>query len=89
MLLTIEGKWLEAIVHMIESKFLNLPRPKQVQFLISIHIHGKFCLSTKSILVGFQKDIQQFVPQMETSLKGKAFVVPSTIILNDNVQWSV
>jgi hypothetical protein len=42
MLLTIKGKWLKAIVHMIESKFLNFPHPKQVQFLISIHIQGKF-----------------------------------------------
>jgi hypothetical protein len=27
-LLTIEGKWLEAIVHIIEFKFLDLPHPK-------------------------------------------------------------
>jgi hypothetical protein len=27
-LLTIEGKWLEAIVHMTESKFLDIPCPK-------------------------------------------------------------
>jgi hypothetical protein len=29
-LLTIEGKWLESIVHMTESKFLDIPCPKQV-----------------------------------------------------------
>jgi hypothetical protein len=42
MLLIIEGKWLEAIVHMTKFEFLDLPHPKQVQFLISICIHGKF-----------------------------------------------
>ncbi len=41
-LLTIEGKWLEAIVHMKEFEFLDLSHPKQVQLLISINIHGKF-----------------------------------------------
>jgi hypothetical protein len=44
MLLTIEGKWLETIVHMMKSKFLDLLCPKQVQFFISIRIHGKFWL---------------------------------------------
>jgi hypothetical protein len=29
-LLTIESKWLEAIVHMTKSEFLDLPPPKQV-----------------------------------------------------------
>jgi hypothetical protein len=63
MLLTIEGKWLEAIVHMTKSKFLDLPCPKQVQFFISIYIHGKFWLSPTFALVGFQEDIQQFIAQ--------------------------
>jgi hypothetical protein len=58
MLLTIEGKWLEKIVHMTKSEFLDLPHPKQVQLFISIRTHGKFRLLTKSALVGFQKDIQ-------------------------------
>jgi hypothetical protein len=58
MLLTIyKCKWLEAIMHMTKSKFLDLPRPKQVQLLISIHIHGKFHLSTTFALVGFQENI--------------------------------
>jgi len=39
---------------------------------------------TTSTLVGFQEDIQQFIPQVETSLKGEAFVVRLTIIFNDN-----
>jgi hypothetical protein len=65
MLLTIEGKWLEAIVHMIESEFLDLPSPKQVQLLISIHIYGKFCLLITFAFVSFQKDIQQFIPQVK------------------------
>ncbi len=41
-LLTIEGKWFETIVHITKVEFLDFPYPKQVQFLISIHIHGKF-----------------------------------------------
>jgi hypothetical protein len=41
-LLTIEGKWFETIVHITKFEFLDLPHPKQIQFLISIHIHGKF-----------------------------------------------
>jgi hypothetical protein len=41
-LLIIEGKWVEVIVHMKEFEFLDLPCPKQVQLFISIHIHGKF-----------------------------------------------
>jgi hypothetical protein len=74
---------------MIKSYFLNLPRPKQVQFLISICIHGKLCLSTTSTFVGFQENIQQFIPKVKTSLKGEAFIAPLTIIPNDNVQWNV
>ncbi len=42
MLLTIEGKWLETIMHMMETEFLDFPPPKQVQLLISIHTHGNF-----------------------------------------------
>ncbi len=57
-LLTIENKWLEAIVPMTKSKFLDLFCPKQVQFLISIHYHSKFQLSPTFALVGFQEDIQ-------------------------------
>ncbi len=88
-LLTIEGKWPETIVHMAKFEFLDLSCPKQVQLLISICIHGKFQLSTTYALVDFQEDIQQFIPQMETSLKGECLVTPSTIILNDNVHTSV
>jgi hypothetical protein len=43
MLLIIEGKWFETIVHMMtKSKILYLLHPKQVQLLISIDIHGKY-----------------------------------------------
>jgi hypothetical protein len=56
-LLTIEGKWLEVVVHMIEFEFLNLTRPKQIQFLVSIHVYGKFQLSPTFALVSFQKHI--------------------------------
>jgi hypothetical protein len=57
-LLIIKGKWLEAIVHMIEFEFLDLFHLKQVQLLISIHIYGKFRLSNTFALVGFQENIQ-------------------------------
>jgi hypothetical protein len=43
----------QVTTHMEKSKFLDLPCPKQVQLLISICIHGKFCLSTTFGLVGF------------------------------------
>ncbi len=89
MLLIIKGKWLEAIVHMTKSKFLHLPCPKQIQLVISIHIHGKFQLSPTFALIGFQKDIQQFIPQRETSLKCKGLVVPLVIIHSDSVQRNV
>jgi hypothetical protein len=39
---TIEEKWLEAIGHMTKFEFLNLVHPKQIQFLISICVRGKF-----------------------------------------------
>ncbi len=54
-LLTIEGKWLETIVHMTEFEFLDLLSLKQVQLLISICIHIKFCLSTNLPLLAFKK----------------------------------
>jgi hypothetical protein len=60
-LLTIKGKWLEAIVHMIEFEFLNLAHLKQVQLLISICVCSKFQLLPTSTLVGFQKTIQKFI----------------------------
>jgi hypothetical protein len=44
---------------------------------------------TTYALVAFQEKIQQFIPQMETSLKGEAFIAPLMIIPNDNVQWNV
>jgi hypothetical protein len=56
-LLTIEGKWLEPIMHMIKFEFLDLLHLKQMQFIISIHIHGKFHLLITFAFVGFQKDI--------------------------------
>jgi hypothetical protein len=74
---------------MTKSEFLDLPCPKQVQLLISIRIHGKFRLLTTSTLIGFQEDIQQFIPQGKTGLKGKAFAALSTINPNDNVQQNV
>jgi hypothetical protein len=52
-LLTIEYKWLQIIMHMTKSEFLDLLHPKQVQLLISICIHYNFRLSTTFALVGF------------------------------------
>jgi len=40
-------------------------------------------------LLRFQKDIQQFIPQKETSLKCESLVAPLVIIRNENVQHSV
>jgi hypothetical protein len=51
-LLTIEGKWFQTIMHMKKFEFPNLARPKQVQFLIAI-LCGKFQLLPTSALVGF------------------------------------
>jgi hypothetical protein len=58
MLLTIEGKWHEPILHMTKFEFLDLAHPKQIQLFILIHICDKFQLSPTSTLGGFQKDIQ-------------------------------
>jgi len=52
-LLTIEGIWLEAIMHMMASEFLDLLCPKQIQLFILIRIHGKFQLSPTFALLGF------------------------------------
>jgi len=43
-LLTTKGKWLEAVVHIIEFEILNLFCPKQVQLFISICVCGKLQL---------------------------------------------
>jgi hypothetical protein len=88
-LLTIESKWFEAIIHMTKFEFLDLPCPKQVQLLISIHIHGKFWLSTTYALIDFQKNIKRFISQVEINLKVECFFVFLTIIPTDNVQCSV
>jgi hypothetical protein len=61
-LLTIEGKWLETIMDMTKFEFLNLAHPKQVQLLVSICVCGKCKFLGTSTLVGFQEDIQQFIP---------------------------
>jgi hypothetical protein len=73
----------------MEFEFLDLPCTKQVQLLISIHIHSKFWLLPTSSFVGFQEDIEQFIPQEETSLKCKGLITPLGIIHSDNVQHSV
>jgi hypothetical protein len=57
-LLTIEGKWLETIMHMIKFEFLNLHYPKQIQLIIPMCIHDKFQLLFTFAFICFQKDIQ-------------------------------
>ncbi len=43
MLLTIEGKWFETIMHiMTKSRFLYVFHPKQVQLFILVDIHDKY-----------------------------------------------
>jgi hypothetical protein len=46
-------------------------------------------LSLAFALIGFQKDIQQFIPQMETNLKDEGLIAPLAIKPIDNVQCSV
>jgi hypothetical protein len=82
--LTIEGKWLEAIVHMTKFEILNLAHPKQVQPLVSIHVCCKFQLSRTSF-VGFQKDVQQFIPKIERNLSVEMLIAHFAISCNDNV----
>jgi len=88
-LLTIEGKWLEAILHMTKYELLDLLHPKQAQLRISIRIYGKFQLLPTFALVGFQEDIQQFISQAKTNLKCEGLIDPLTIIHCDNIQHSV
>jgi hypothetical protein len=60
-LLTILGKWLEAIVHMTKFEFINLAHSKQVQLLVSIRVFSKFQSSSTFALINFQEGIQQFI----------------------------
>jgi hypothetical protein len=54
-LFTIEGKWLEVIVHITKFEFLNLAHSKQVQLFISICVCGKFQLSPTFAYIGSKK----------------------------------
>ncbi len=64
-LLTIDGKWFEVIMHITKFKFLNLAPPKQVQFFNSICVCGKFQLPPTCALVSFFKNIQQFTSKVD------------------------
>jgi hypothetical protein len=44
-----------SIMHMTQFEFLNLAHLKQVQLLVSIHVHGKFWFLPTSTLVGFPR----------------------------------
>jgi len=61
-LVTIDGKWLEAIMHMTKFEFINLVHSKQVQLFVSICVFSQFQLSPTFALINFQKGIQQFIP---------------------------
>jgi len=54
---TIKGKWLEVMVHMLETNFLILPCPKQIQLLIKTKLWGKFLFSLTFQLVSFEEHI--------------------------------
>ncbi len=88
-LLIIEGKWLEAIVHMIKFEFLNLVHSKQVELLISVCVYGKFQISFTSALLGFQEDIQQFIQEGEKKLSVEGLIVLLAISFIDDVQCNV
>ncbi len=88
MLLTIEGKWFETIMHiMTKFRFLYVFHPKQVQLFISVDIHDKYWLSLTFALIGFQEGIRQCIPQVKTNLKDKGLVAPLAIIMS-NVTWN-
>jgi hypothetical protein len=69
---------------MTKFEFLNLAHPKQVQPLVSICVCCIFQLSCTS-LVGFQKDIQQFIPKIERNLNVEWLIAPFAISCNDDV----
>jgi hypothetical protein len=74
---------------MIEFEFLILVCPKQVQFLVSICVCDKFQLSSTSVVIGFQENIQQFIPKVERNLSVEGMVAPFTINFNDDAQHNV
>jgi hypothetical protein len=53
-LLIIKGKWLEALVHMIEYEFLNLLLLKQVQLLIQFSFMVNFACQPHLLLLAFK-----------------------------------
>jgi hypothetical protein len=61
-----------------------LVHPKQVQPLISICVCCKFQLLHTS-LVGFQEDIQQFIPKIERNLNVEGLIAPFAINCNDDI----
>jgi hypothetical protein len=65
-----------------------LPNGKK-KGLISICVRGKCKLLGTYTLVGFQEDIQQFIPKLERNLSVKRLVAPLAISSNDDVQHNV
>ncbi len=66
---------------MLETNFLILPCPKQVQLLIKTKLWGNFLFSPTSQLVGFEEHIEKMVPQLgsSTSLIVDFFIHPKVV----------
>ncbi len=75
-ILTIEGKWIKGVVHMLETNFLILPHPKEVQLFIKKKLLGKLLLSLIFQLMGFEEHIEEMPlqPGSSTSLATNFFV---------------
>jgi hypothetical protein len=84
-LLTIEGKWVEVIMHMTKFAFLNLICLKQVQIFISFVVNHNCCPH----LVGIKENIQQFISQVEVSLHGEILVAILAIVPNDDAHYNM
>jgi hypothetical protein len=57
-ILTIEDKWLDAMLGMLEGNFFNQPHPKQTQLLNKTKLWGKFILTTTFQLASFEEHIE-------------------------------
>jgi hypothetical protein len=80
-LLTIEGKWLETIVHMAKFEFLDLSRPKQVELLISICICGKFQLWPHMPLLTFKKISNNLSHKWKPSWRANVWLLLQQLVL--------
>jgi hypothetical protein len=79
--LTIEGKWLQTIDKVLIFEF---GLSKTSSTFVSIHVCCKFQLS-RTTLVGFEKDIQQFIPKIKRNLNVEGLIAPFAISYNNSV----